>query len=162
MLKEIMLIVTISSLAMGAKAQKISKEKPSDLLGNVTNIDAIILGEGPLDTVCVLVWKGKTEIEHKLNEFRDVHLFSQEVARTKNSVLYWRDVCLDTSYGEHSLYNTSVQIWARDKVKTFKDDTANRYIIEEVDLTKAQSDRIKEQKKNIQSLGNFRIKKVPK
>ena len=147
-----------------AKGQvvKINKEKPSNLIATTTNLDAIIPGTGSLDTVCVLVWKGKNEIEHKLNEYRDVHLFSQVVAQNKNVTLYWRDVCLDTSYGEHRLYNVSVQVWAKDKVKNFKEDKTNRYIIEEVDLTETQKDKIKEQKKNAQSLGNFRIKKEAK
>jgi len=156
--------VTMFVCIANAKGQavKINKEKPRDLIATTTNLDAIIPGAGSPDTVCVLVWKGKNELEHQLNEFRDVHLFTQEVARNKNVTLYWRDVCLDTSYGEHQLYNVSVQVWPKDKVKNFKEDKTNRYIIEEVDLTKAQKDKIKQDKKNVQSLGNFRIKKEEK
>lgn len=146
-----------------------AKEKTSDLLGVITNLDAMIAGAGTPDTVCVLFWKGRfkdgtlhTGTEHKTHQIRSVYSFSDEVYKKGATVLYWRDVCLDTAYGEWSLYQTSVQVWNKQKVATFNADVVNRYLIDTTDLTIAQINKIKQAGKGVQSLGNFRIKKEAK
>lgn len=169
LLAMITLAITMLICIAKAGAQKAISTKESDLIGTVTNLDAVIAGAGVPETVCVKVWKGRfsdgtkhTGTEHKTSQIRDVHMFKDTVAISGGVVKTWKDLCLDEKAGEWKLYQQSVEIWNAEKVKNFKADNTNRYLIDTTDLSKSQIDNIKAAGEKVQTLGNFRIKKEAK
>ena len=162
-----MKVVFALCLILAFADAKGSKIKIEDIMGNITNIDVMISGMGTPDTVCALIWKKRfkngtvhTGTELKLNQIRAVYSFNDtDFIGRDGKVITWRDKCTDTTLGDWDLYQPVIYFWQKDKIKKFRDDSINRYVIEEADLTKDQKDKISEGKKNFVSLGNHRIKK---